>query len=54
MVRELTATKEHFRGKLVEFSQCYDLHGFGLKHREEENKKKIVLLQDELILLETG
>lgn len=38
----------------MEFSQCYDLHGSGLKYREEEDKKKIVILQDELILLETG
>lgn len=43
-----------FRGKLAEFSQCYDLHGSGLKHREEEDRKQIMVLQDELILLETG
>lgn len=54
MVSDLATTKQIFRGKLMEFSQCYDLHGSGLKYREEEDKKKIVILQDELILLETG
>lgn len=40
--------------ELKEFSCCYDLHGSGLKYREEEDKKNISILQDELILLETG
>lgn len=46
--------KQHFLERLEEFSRCYDLHGSGLKHREEEDKKKMAILQDELILLETG
>lgn len=38
----------------MEFGRRYDLHGSGLKYREEEDRKKIMVLQDELILLETG
>ena len=52
--KDLASSKQLFKEKLKEFSQCYDLHGSGLKYREEENKKKIALLQDELIVLETG
>ena len=43
-----------FKERLKEFSYCYDLHGSGVKYREEEDKKKLGILSDELILLETG
>lgn len=58
MQQDITSTsaieKQQFLERLKEFSCCYDLHGSGLKHREEEDKKKMAVLQDELILLETG
>ena len=54
MVKALDTEKQLFLERLKEFSRCYDLHGSGLKHREEEDRKKTAVLQDELILLETG
>lgn len=54
LVSDLATTRELFKKKLMEFSRRYDLHGSGLKYREEENRQRIVILQDELILLETG
>lgn len=54
IVDAIAVTRLLFKEKLKEFSQCYDLHGSGLKYREEEDKKKLAVLQDELILLETG
>lgn len=46
--------RELFLQRLKKFSHCYDLHGLGSKYREEEDKKKVAVLQDELILLEIG
>ena len=39
---------------MIEFGRNYDLHGSGFKHRQEERRKKINLLQDEEVLLKTG
>lgn len=50
----LATERELFEERLKQFSHSYDLHGSGLKHREEEDKKTIATLQDELLLLETG
>lgn len=43
-----------FKKELTEFGCSYDLHGAGFKQRQEEAKRKIELLQDELLLLRTG
>lgn len=47
-------SRETFRDELVEFGRGYDLHGAGCKHREEQAKRKLGVLQDELVLLEAG
>jgi hypothetical protein len=54
IIDDMVSTNQSLQSKLVEFSRRYDLHRSGLKYREEEDKKEIVELQDELILLETG
>ena len=46
--------KQNFKKELTEFGRNYDLHGTGFKRRQEETKRKIELLQDELLLLKTG
>lgn len=46
--------KQNFKKELTEFGRNYDLHGAGFKRRQEETKRKIELLQDELLLLKTG
>ena len=46
--------RQSFADKLAEFGCCFDLHGSGYKYREEEARKKVSVLQEELVLLETG
>ena len=36
------------------FCCYYDLSGSGLRYREEQEKKELSTLQDELVLIETG
>ena len=46
--------RQSFLDDLLEFSQSYDLNGLGYKYREEQAKRKIGVLQEELLLLEAG
>jgi len=46
--------RQSFTDELSEFSRCFDLHGSGCKYRQEEARKQMSILQDELLLLETG
>lgn len=43
-----------FLEELKEFGKSYDLMGSGYKHREEQAKKRLSIVQDELLLLEAG
>ena len=43
-----------FQQDLIHFSRCFDLHGSGMKYREDETRKHIAVLREELLLLETG
>ena len=54
IVDEIAMKQQAFKESLKEFSRCYALHDLGLRHREEEDKKELAILNDELILLETG
>ena len=50
----LYTSRHLFLEEAKEFAKSYDLTGSGFKHREEQNRKKISILQDELLLLESG
>lgn len=54
MVEESSLQQQTFKESLKEFCRCYDLHGSGQRYREEEDKKQLAILNDQLILLETG
>ena len=43
-----------FLEELKEFGKSYDLMGSGYKHREEQARKRLSIVQDELLLLEAG
>ena len=49
VVDELALQQQLFRERLKEFCCCYDLHGSGLKYREEEDKKRLGILNDDSV-----
>ncbi len=48
------ACRQSLVDDLLEFSQSYDLHGSGYTYREEQAKRRIGVLQEEVMLLEAG
>ena len=46
--------REDFLKEAKEFSQSYDLKRSGKCYREQQIKKKVTLLQAEILMLETG
>ena len=46
--------REEFLSEVKEFNKSYDLTGTSVKYREEQAKKKVAVLEEELELLGTG
>ena len=51
---KVSTFRQNFLAEMAEFGHNYDLKGSGLQHREQQSKKHVALLQEELLLLETG
>lgn len=46
--------REEFFSEVKEFNRSYDLTGAGVQYREEQVKRKVSILEEELEFLETG
>ena len=47
-------SREDFVSEVNEFNQSYDLTGAGVRYREQQAKRKVAVLKEELKLLKTG
>ena len=54
MLLIMFAHRQEFLSEASDFNKSYDLQGKGLQYREQQTRKKIALIQDEILLLETG